>query len=199
MQRLTAPDKLPEVLSEDEVRRIVAQDIRRERRYPTVLRNRVLVQVALYRCALRLAEACALRRRDIKWTERRLLVVDGKGGRDRSIRLSADSLSQLRLWDARRTSGEAFFNTVKGAPLGHRYVQRMVKRLAERAGIEDPERVHPHMFRHSRATHLRRLKEELTKIAKLLGHKDVRTTMIYDHIVQGEMEEMIERADDVLA
>lgn len=203
MQRGSVPDKLPDVLSEEEVEAMIAArsaaDVRRERRYPTVLRNRVLVQVALYRCALRLAEACALERRDIRWTESRLRVRRGKGNRERYVRLSADSIAQLQLWDQRRPKGaETFFCTLDGGPLDHRYVQRMVKRMAARAGLEDPGRVHPHIFRHSRATHLRRMKHEQTKIQQLLGHKDIRTTMVYDHIVQGEMEEMIEGADEVL-
>lgn len=194
--------KLPDVLSENEVAAIVAvadaEAVRRERRYPTVMRNRILVQIGLYRCALRVSEACALRRRDIKWDEARLLVARGKGNKQRSIELDADSLAQLRLWDARRHSGETFFNTLAGKPLGRRYVERMVKRMAKRAKVANWEDVHPHTFRHSRATHLRRLKEEITKVQDLLGHKDVRTTMVYDHLANSEMREMMEKAAELL-
>ena len=198
MQHRSAPKRHPEHLTREEVGSICEVDERRERRYPTVLRNRVLIHIGLYRCGLRISEALNLRRRDIKWSERRLAVVQGKGAKDRSIRLSDNSIAQLGKWDVCRKTGATFFNSLDGSVLSPRYVQQMVKRLAERGGIEDPGRVTPHVFRHSRATHMREEDVPFEQVQEFLGHADPRTTMVYDHIVQGQMEQEVERLDEAL-
>jgi len=196
------PMRLPEVLTVGDVRKLVevhgATALRRERLYPTTLRNRVLIQVALYRCALRVSEACRLHRRDIKWDDKRLEVKDGKGGKDRSIDLSTESVAILRLWDAKRPNGETFFCSLKGKALFPRYVQKMVKRAARRVGIPESERITPHTFRHSRATHLLQSGANVREVQAILGHASLDTTMIYTHIVQADIAATMERADETL-
>jgi len=196
------PLHLPETLTVEEVRQIVepkgAAALRRERDHPIPLRNRIMIQVGLYRCALRVAEACALRRHDIRWDERRLLVRQGKGGRDRWVDLSTESVAILRLWDARRPKGDTFFCSLKGTALGPRYIQAMVKRAAKRAGIAEPDRVTPHVFRHSRATHLLQAGANIREVQTILGHASVATTMIYTHIVQPYIAATVERVDETL-
>jgi integrase/recombinase XerD len=78
------------------------------------------------------------------------------------------------------------FTTLEGQPLGHRYVQRVVKRYAAKAGID--KNVSPHTLRHSFATALYRETSKIRLVQKVLGHADLSTTMIYTHIFDEEVE-----------
>ena len=78
------------------------------------------------------------------------------------------------------------FTTLKGRPLGHRYVQRMVKRCAAKAGID--KIISPHTLRHTFATDLYRETSKIRLVQKVLGHSDLSTTMIYTHIHDPEVE-----------
>ena len=81
---------------------------------------------------------------------------------------------------------EHVFTTLKGKALGHRYVQRMVKRYAAKAGID--KNISPHTLRHSFATDLYRETSKIRLVQKVLGHSDLSTTMIYTHIFDEEVE-----------
>ena len=76
------------------------------------------------------------------------------------------------------------FTTLQGQPLGHRYVQRMVKRYTAKAGIDKD--VSPHTMRHSFATDLYRETSKIRLVQKVLGHSDPSTMMIYTHIFAEE-------------
>ena len=78
------------------------------------------------------------------------------------------------------------FTTLEGAPLGRRYVQRMVKRYAAKAGID--KNISPHTLLHSFATDLYRETSKIRLVQKVLGHSDLSTTMIYTHIFDEEVE-----------
>jgi len=188
------PDKLPDVLTIAEVEALLAAP---NQRCPTGLRNHVLL-TTLYRTAMRSDEARSLQPRHIRWQDGILSVREGKGARDRNIRISKATVQCLRRWADVRPRGETFFCTLRGSKLGGRYLRRMIKRMARRVGIEDSDRVHPHLLRHTRATHMRQQGVDLHRIQRHLGHKNLETTTIYDHIVQGEMEETMEQLDAVL-
>lgn len=80
---------------------------------------------------------------------------------------------------------EHAFTTLQGQPLGHRYVQRMVKRYVVKAGID--KNVSPHTLRHSFATDLYRETSKIRLVQKVLGHSALFTTMIYTHIFDEEV------------
>ena len=81
------------------------------------------------------------------------------------------------------------FTTLEGKPVSPRYVQKMVARLAAKAGIE--KSVHPHTLRHSFATDLYRETSKIRLVQKALGHSDLSTTMIYTHVFDAELEEAL--------
>ena len=99
-------------------------------------------------------------------------------------------IGRLRSWRERQAAQcdqyDHVFTTLQGQPLGHRYVQRMVKRYAGKAGIEKD--VHPHTLRHSFATDLYRETSKIRLVQKVLGHSDLSTTMVYTHIFDEEVE-----------
>ena len=182
--------KIPEVLTESEQEALLAQP---NPRYPTGQRNRAMIKLMLD-TGLRLAEACALRWKDLDLTTGKLMVRQGKGAKDRTLWLSEEDLELLRTWRSRQAKDvtgnpAAIFTTLQGKPVSPRYVEKMVKRLAVKAGIQKD--VHPHMLRHSFATDLYRETSKIVLVQKALGHSDLSTTMIYTHIFDEELEDAL--------
>jgi len=179
--------KIPEVLTPEEQGLLLQQP---NPRYPTGERNRLMLRVMLD-SGLRLAEAAALRWRDVDLNTGKLMVRQGKGAKDRTLWLGDEDLKLLQHWRDRQAAAvghapEHIFTTMKGKPVSSRYVQQMVKRYTARAGIEKD--VHPHTLRHSFATDLYRDTSKIRLVQKALGHKDLSTTQIYTHIVDEELE-----------
>jgi len=173
-----ASKKLPQILERQEIAAIKRQP---NTRCPTGLRNRAILEV-MHRGGLRISEIINLRRRDIRWDICALEVRGGKGGKDRTVPLDNTALAWLRAWDAQRPRGKTFFTTLKGGILSARYLQQLVKRLACKAGIEDPNRVTPHVFRHTCATELLDEGFTIREVQAFLGHAWLNTTSIYLHV-----------------
>ena len=104
--------------------------------------------------------------------------------------MAEGDIDRLRNWRERQATAcdtcEHVFTALQGQPLGHRYVQRMVKRYAAKAGIN--KNVSPHTMCHSFATDLYRETSKIRLVQKVLGHSDLSTTMIYTHIFDEEVE-----------
>ena len=179
--------KIPEILEADEQAALLRQP---NPRYPTGERNRLMLRLMMD-TGLRLAEACALRWRDIDLTTGKLMVRQGKGAKDRTLWIGDEDLDLLRSWRERQARDVAgnpdhVFTTMAGNSISGRYVQQMVKRCAAKAGIEKD--VHPHTLRHSFATDLYRETSKIRLVQKVLGHSDLSTTMVYTHIHDPEVE-----------
>jgi len=179
--------KIPKVLTEEEQNKLIDQF---NDRYPSSHRNKMMIRLML-NTGLRLAEACSLRWKDINLTSGKLMVREGKGAKDRTLWVDEIQLEALREWKERQVewldeNPENVFTTRDGDPVSHRYVQKMVKKYGEKAGIE--KSVHPHMLRHTFATDLYRETGKIRLVQKALGHADLSTTMIYTHIVDDELE-----------
>jgi integrase/recombinase XerD len=156
------------------------------RRSATGLRNRAMVE-AMLGAGLRVSEVVALMPRDIDWQAGTVRVNDGKGGRDRVVPVSADTLGWLQAWSSKRSElgvngRHVFFCGIRtgGRRLTTRAVHAMISGLAERAGIE--KRVSPHVLRHTFATQALDAGLNIREVQELLGHSDVSTTMIYTHV-----------------
>jgi integrase/recombinase XerD len=152
---------------------------------PRSLRDRALIEL-LYGGGLRVGEAVALRRGDVD-LETRLVRCVGKGDKERVVPLGAQAVEALRRYLARgrpyldrRHRPEIFLNAQGGA-LTRAGAFLIVRRLAAKAGL-DPERVHPHLLRHSFATHLLEGGADLRSVQEMLGHADLGTTEIYTHV-----------------
>ena len=111
--------------------------------------------------------------------------VLGKGSKERIAPVGSMAVKALRLWLAARAGlaapdQQAVFVGRNGAALGPRAVQLRVAALAKAAGL--PQHLHPHMFRHSFATHLLESSRDLRGVQELLGHANISTTQIYTHL-----------------
>jgi integrase/recombinase XerD len=181
--------RLPRSLSPGEVERLIAAA---SGTTPRALRDRALVEL-LYGAGLRVSEAVGLDRGRVDLSER-LVRPLGKGGKERVVPLGREGTEALRryLWRGRpfldrRHRPELFLNAQGGA-LTRAGAFLILRRLAGRAGL-DPERVHPHLLRHSFATHLLEGGADLRSVQEMLGHADLATTELYTHVSERRRRE----------
>jgi integrase/recombinase XerC len=171
-----APRKLPQVLDADEATRLVEvpTDVR------LGLRDRALLEL-FYSSGLRLSELCALRWGDLDLGNG-LVTVLGKGSKQRSVPVGSHARAALEAWHVETGAPNAapVFPGRGGAPISQRAVQIRIRQLAQRQGMF--KHVHPHMLRHSFASHMLESSGDLRGVQELLGHADIATTQIYTHL-----------------
>ena len=174
--------RLPRALSPGETERLIDAATGST---PRSLRDRALVEL-LYGAGLRVSEAVGLERGAVD-IEGRIVRVLGKGGKERLVPLGRPAAEAVRRYLAlgrphldRRYRYELFLNA-RGGPLTRAGAFLILRRLAERAGLE-PGRVHPHLLRHSFATHLLEGGADLRSVQEMLGHADLGTTERYTHV-----------------
>jgi integrase/recombinase XerD len=174
--------RLPRSLSLGEVERLIdaANGVT-----PRSLRDRALVEL-LYGAGLRVSEAVGLERGDVDLEGRTVRCI-GKGDKERVVPLGIEAAAALRRYLARgrpyldrRHRPELFLNA-QGGGLTRAGAFLVLRRLAARAGLE-PERIHPHLLRHSFATHLLEGGADLRSVQEMLGHADLGTTELYTHV-----------------
>ena len=160
---------------------------------PRALRDRAIVEL-LYGAGLRVSEATGLQRRSVD-LEDRVVRALGKGSKERIVPLGRPAVDALRRYIAigrphldRRTRPELFLNA-RGGPLTRAGVFLILRRLADKAGL-DPLRVHPHLLRHSFATHLLEGGADLRSVQEMLGHADLSTTELYTHVSDRRRREL---------
>lgn len=131
----------------------------------------------------RLSEAAGIQLAAINWRER-CVVVHGKGDKDRTVYFSVRAKLMIEEYMLQRKGGDALFCSVKTPypALQPRAIQRTLQLIGERAGLT--HRVHPHLLRHTFATHALNAGMDITVIQRLLGHEDISTTQIYASISQ---------------
>jgi integrase/recombinase XerD len=185
---------LPKTLSPGEVEKLIDAATGT---MPRALRDRALVEL-LYGAGLRVSEAVGLERAAID-LEGRLVRCIGKGSKERIVPIGREAVESLRRYLARgrpyldkRHRPELFLNAQGGA-LTRAGAFLILKRLAEKAGL-DPERVHPHLLRHSFATHLLEGGADLRSVQEMLGHADLATTELYTHVSDRRRRELYFRA-----
>jgi len=179
--------KLPVFLTEEEVARLLSAT--------SNLKHKGLL-MTLYSAGLRLSEALALQPTDIDSSAMRIHVREGKGGKERYTLLSARLLETLRCYFRRyRPQCWLFCGEVQGQPMSPRTVQRIVGKIAQQAGLG--KRVTPHALRHSFATHLLEKGTSLVYIQALLGHRNLKSTVIYTHVNQEALSKVSSPLDSL--
>jgi len=172
------PEKLPLVLSKDEMKRLLA--------VATSLKARIMLSLG-YGCGLRAGEVVRLKVKHIDAAQKVIRVEQGKGRKDRHVMLSRDTLALLRQWwKVRRSPDDAgtppeerflFPGRKRGAPTSTRQLNRLFHKAAGAAGIK--KGVTLHGLRHSFATHLLEAGTDLRTIQLLMGHERLEDTTVY--------------------
>lgn len=147
------------------------------------LRDRALLEL-LYSSGLRLAEIANVDIGDIHFGEATVRVT-GKGDKTRLIPVGSCALKAIEHWLKVRSeraleNEKALFVSQRGKRISHRAIQQRVKLIAQRQGISQP--IHPHMLRHSFASHMLESSGDLRGVQELLGHANLSTTQIYTHL-----------------
>ena len=175
--------KLPHTLSEDDVSSLL-NSINGSSPYD--VRDRAILEL-FYACGLRVSELTSLKMNDVKVDEK-LVKCTGKGGKSRIVPLGTGAYNALlnyldhgRERFARGNASEmGLFLTQRGAPFTRQGIFKMLAKRAKEALLK--EHVHPHMLRHSFATHLLANGAPVRVIQEMLGHADIATTQVYTHV-----------------
>ena len=175
--------RLPAILTKSDLNALIQSA---DEQTPQGIRNRAILEL-MYAAGVRLSEVVGLDLKNVDLSDRTLLVR-GKGNKERMVLVGEPAEMALRryLADARPHlsdgEGQALFLNRDGGRLSGRSMQQIVKRHALRAGLD--VRVHPHLLRHSFATHLLDGGAELRVVQELLGHASASTTQIYTHVTE---------------
>ncbi len=184
LDRPKAWERLPECLSVEEVERLIeAPDTSKE----LGLRDRAILEL-MYAAGLRASEICSLKVEDIDFEKGLLFVKRAKGKKDRVVPVHPQALYWVKRYlEARKHNHPVLFIGRGKRPISRQRLWQIIKKYALKAGI-DPKKVHPHVIRHSFATHILSRGADLRSVQELLGHASIKTTQIYTHIAEPELE-----------
>ncbi len=185
------PRKLPVVLSPEEVTRLIEAA-------PNLMYRTLLM--VLYSTGIRRTEASLLKVSDIDSARRVIHIRQGKGSRDRDVPLTPKLLEALRQYWRWKQPQNYLFPSTPGhhgleGPISDKTVWYACKRAAAKAGIK--KRIGPHTLRHSFATHLLEGGADLRTIQLLLGHQELKDTIIYLHLSQRHLHAAINPLDQI--
>ena len=190
------PRRIPRSLTIDDIANLIAAAEGESR---TAVRDRALLEV-MYGAGVRVSEAAAL---DVQHAdlEQLTLLVRGKGNKERVTVIGEPARAAVDRYlrvgrRGPRSSGPLFLNR-DGGRLSQRAIQLLVRKYAMKAGID--ARVHPHLLRHTFATHLLDGGAELRVVQELMGHASPNTTQIYLHVTEERQRKELDRSLDGLA
>ncbi|RIZ65252.1 MAG: tyrosine recombinase XerC [Methylococcales bacterium] len=183
--------KLPKTMDVDQVKGLL------EAGSSSILEVRDLAMFELfYSSGLRLSELAALNVEDVDLQDQSLVVRSGKGGKSRLLPVGTKAIGAINLWLQQRiksaTTESALFITSTGKRLGQRSIELRLELWCKKKGIA--EHIHPHMLRHSFASHLLEASQDLRAVQELLGHSNISTTQIYTHLDFQHLAEVYDNA-----
>jgi len=192
MRSPKAEKRLPQVLHEDAVRRLVEAggDV-----MPAMLRDRAILEV-LYSSGLRVSELTGLCWRDIDEELGMVMLRSGKGNKDRLVPIGEPAIDALNEWRVAMpvpwSLGGPVITNLRGGRLTPRSVQNIVARRLLTAEVDSP--ITPHGLRHCFATHMLNAGADLRSIQEMLGHSSLATTQRYTHVSVKHLKEVYRRA-----
>jgi site-specific recombinase XerD len=179
--------QLPRVMSFQDVQKILSQ-VKNNKHY--------FILALTYGTGMRLSEIVNLKVSDIDVNRKTLFIQKAKGKKDRVVSFPKSLLFFFELYKLEYKPKEYLFEGQYGGQYSPKSVQEIFQNAKQKAGIENVKGIHS--FRHSYATHLHEMGTDITSIQKLLGHNDLKTTMIYTHISKKEIENIISPLDHLL-
>ncbi len=183
--------KLPPVLDADQT----AQLVEIEAQDDLAIRDRAMLEL-IYSSGLRLAELISINMVDIDFRDR-VITVMGKGKKMRSVPVGQHAIKAIEHWLIKRQRmanehEQALFTSTRGRRISPRSVQARLKQWAIKQGL--PTHVHPHMLRHSFASHVLESSGDLRAVQELLGHADISTTQVYTHLDFQHLAEVYDKS-----
>ncbi len=171
--------KLPETLDADAITRLLEINDNS----PLAIRDKAIMEL-FYSSGLRLSELAGIHWTQIDFTSG-LITVIGKGNKTRMVPVGSYAAAALQKWRKVRGAFAGFeephvFVSKFGNPISTRTIQVRIRYWAQRQGL--PQKVYPHLLRHSFASHLLESSGDLRAVQELLGHADISTTQIYTHL-----------------
>jgi integrase/recombinase XerC len=194
-QHIKAPKqdrKLPKTLDVDQINGFL------EAGTSSSLEIRDLAMFELfYSSGLRLSELTALDMADLDLSDCSLIVRSGKGGKSRILPIGSKAVTAINNWLQERSKlcaidNTAVFITTKGSRLGQRSIELRLSLWCKKKGLD--QHIHPHMLRHSFASHLLESSQDLRAVQELLGHSNISTTQIYTHLDFQHLAEIYDKA-----
>jgi len=194
-QHIKAPKqarKLPKTLDVDQINGLL------EAGTNSALEIRDLAMFELfYSSGLRLSELAALNLTDVDLPDNSLIVRTGKGGKSRILPIGSKAVAAINNWLQLRlknvaVSESALFVSIRGTRLCQRSIELRLEQWCKKKGIA--EHIHPHMLRHSFASHLLESSQDLRAVQELLGHSNISTTQIYTHLDFQHLADVYDKA-----
>ena len=183
--------KLPRFLTQEEMERLLEAP---DTSTPEGVRDRTLFEV-MYATGLRVSEAASLPAANVD-TDAGVLYCTGKGSKQRRVPVGRSAVAWLLRYEAARRAllagreSPRLFVGYLGRPITRQNVWAMLKRAAEKAGVEG---VTPHVLRHSFATHMLEHGADTRSVQAMLGHSDLATTQIYTHVTSERIRSVYEK------
>jgi integrase/recombinase XerC len=184
------PRKLPKTMDVDQVAGLLDAGT------SSILEIRDVAMFELfYSSGLRLSELVDLDLADVDLNDASLRVRHGKGDKARVLPVGSKAITAIQNWLKHRPAKpdeQAVFTSQQGGRLGQRSVQLRLSQWCKQKGID--EHIHPHMLRHSFASHLLESSQDLRAVQELLGHSNISTTQIYTHLDFQHLAEIYDKA-----
>ncbi|OGU13508.1 MAG: site-specific tyrosine recombinase XerD [Ignavibacteria bacterium GWB2_35_12] len=186
-----ASRKLPDTLTIEDINNILEQP---DTNKPAGIRDRAILET-MYACGLRVSELCSLKQRDVIF-DAEIIRVFGKGAKERIVPIGSSALKWIteyikkarHLFIKKSDTDDILFLNQRGTKLSRMSIWKILDYSARHAKIN--VHVHPHMLRHSFATHLLEGGADLRAVQEMLGHSDISTTQIYTHLDRDYIKEV---------
>jgi integrase/recombinase XerC len=186
-----SPQKLPKSLDPDQISQVLNAPIASDD--PMAMRDNAMVELT-YSCGLRVAELASLNVFDIDMTDASLIVT-GKGNKTRQLPIGRQAITAISSWLQQRSQlkcldANALFINHRGQRMGVRGIQMRMAKMSASHG----QHIHPHMLRHSFASHLLQSSGDLRAVQELLGHSNISTTQVYTHLDYQHLAKVYDQA-----
>ncbi|MDD9892841.1 MAG: tyrosine recombinase XerC [Gammaproteobacteria bacterium] len=177
--------KLPQVLEIEEVGQLAeTPEHSQDPNNPVAIRDRAILEL-FYSSGLRLSELAQLEKYDYDPGGRNVSIRHGKGNKQRNVPVGRLAANAIQAWlkvreQLAKPDSRALFISKRGGALSPRSIQARLDYWAKQSGVNKP--IHPHLLRHSFASHMLQSSGDLRAVQELLGHADISTTQIYTHL-----------------